>query len=520
MIFKSPYPSAHFPEIPLTDFVFEHALQRAAKNAIIDGFSSRAYTYGDLYHAIRRAAFGLAERGFRKGDVLALYSPNMPEYPIAFHAASSLGGIVTTINPLFTARELAQQLNDSRASFLVTVPPLLDKVQEAVKTSSVREIYVFGASNDAKPFSALLQNSGAITAPEINPRSDIVALPYSSGTTGFPKGVMLTHHNLVANMIQIDLSACHTTESDTIICVLPMFHIYGMAVVMNLGLRVGATIITMPRFDFESLLKIMQQYEVSFAHLVPPIILALAKNPIVDQYKFPALKAIFSGAAPLGPEVIRACKARLGCLVRQGYGLTETSPATHLNLAEITKDGSVGVCVANTECKIVDISTGKELGSNQPGEIWVRGPQVMKGYLNAPDATAAILDSDGWLKTGDIGYADEEGHFYIVDRVKELIKYHGCQVPPAELEALLLGHPDVLDAAVIPSPDPEAGEVPKAFIVPKSSNASLDAILEFVAANVAPTKKIRKAEFIDQIPKSPSGKILRRLLVERERAKG
>jgi acyl-CoA synthetase (AMP-forming)/AMP-acid ligase II len=276
----------------------------------------------------------------------------------------------------------------------------------------------------------------------------------------------------------------------------------------------------MPRFELESFLKAVQDYQVSLAHLVPPIVLMLSKSPIVDNYWLPHLKTIFSGAAPLGEELTRACMERLGCVVRQGYGMTETSPVTHSSPAppRMLKYGSVGVPAPNTECKIIDLETGEALRAGERGEVCVRGPQIMTGYLNRPDATAQTIDADGWLHTGDIGYADEDGHFFIVDRAKELIKYKGFQVPPAELEAVLLTHPCVADAAVIPCADDEAGEVPKAIVVLKQE-AGADTIIEYVAERVAPHKRIRYLEFVDKIPKSPSGKILRRVLVEKERAK-
>jgi acyl-CoA synthetase (AMP-forming)/AMP-acid ligase II len=267
-------------------------------------------------------------------------------------------------------------------------------------------------------------------------------------------------------------------------------------------------------------LQIMQDYKVTFAFLVPPIVLALAKHPLVDKYDLSNLRMIISGAAPLSEDLARVCADRLGCLVGQGYGLTETSPVTHVSSAipDEIKPASIGTCVANTECKVVDTQTGAELGSNQEGEIWIRGPQVMRGYLNNPDATTAAIDDQGWFRTGDIGYADDDGYFYIVDRVKELIKYKGYQVAPAEVEAVLISHPAITDAAVIPSPDEEAGEVPKAFVVLKEELTPAE-IMAFVAGQVAPHKQVRRVEVIDQIPKSASGKILRRILIERERGK-
>jgi acyl-CoA synthetase (AMP-forming)/AMP-acid ligase II len=284
---------------------------------------------------------------------------------------------------------------------------------------------------------------------------------------------------------------------------------------MNLGLHVGATVVTMPRFELEQCLQLLQKYRVTYANVVPPIVLALAKSPLVDGYDLGSLRTLFSGAAPLGAQVAKAAADRLGVRVVQGYGLTETSPVTHAaRVADGGKLAGVGPPIPNTEARVLDVATGAELGTNQEGEICVRGPQVMKGYLNRPEATAAMIDPEGWLHTGDIGYADEAGCFFVVDRVKELIKYKGLQIAPAELEAVLLSHPAVADAAVIPMPHEEAGQVPKGFVVLKPG-ATAEGIMEYVAERVAPYKKLRCLEITDQIPKSPSGKILRRVLVQR-----
>jgi acyl-CoA synthetase (AMP-forming)/AMP-acid ligase II len=517
MLFRSPYSDVEIPLIPLAEAVLRRAEELADKPALIDGPTNRLMTYGELSQTVRRVAAGLASRGFSKGDVFAIFSPNLPEYTVAFLAVATLGGISTTINPVYTADELSYQLNDAHAKYLLTVPQLMDKALEAVGESEVQEVFVLGEAEGATPFASLIESEGEAPSIEINPREDLVALPYSSGTTGTAKGVMLTHYNMVANLFQLEEHDC-TSEKDTLIAVLPFFHIYGMNVIMNLGLFNGATIVTMPRFDLEQFLNVMQTYKVTRAHLVPPIILALAKQPIIDKYNLSNLNLIMSGAAPLGENLSNACVRRLSCVIKQGYGLTETSPVTHMcsENPALIKNGSVGQLIPNTVCKIVNLETGEELGSNQEGEIYVRGPQVMKGYLNRPENTALTIDAEGWLHTGDIGYADEEGHFFIVDRAKELIKYKGFQVAPAELEALLLSHPAVADAAVVPFPDEEAGEVPKAFIVLKT-DASAEELKEYVAEQVAPYKKIRRMEFIEQIPKSPSGKILRRVLVQRDR---
>ena len=519
MIFRSPFPPVSIPEVSVTDFIFGSVQERAHRPALIDGVSGRVLTYGQLTEAMRRVAAGLAARGLKKGEVFAIYSPNLPEYALAFHAAASLGAVVTTINPLCTPHEVGHQLGDAGARMLVTVAQLLDKAHEAAREASVGEVFVFGEAEGATSFSELMRD-GAGEAPRvsIDPHADLLALPYSSGTTGVAKGVMLTHYNMVANLCQIDASE-HAAAEDTLVCVLPLFHIYGMTVIMNYGLYKGATIITMPRFDLEQFLGLCERYRVTMAHLVPPILLALLKHPSVDSYDLSSLKTIFSAAAPLGAEVARAVSERLDCFVKQGYGMTEASPATHMAPQDVrwSKLGSVGMVVSNTECKIVDSQTGAELEADREGEILIRGPQVMHGYLNNRAATEQSIDEEGWLHTGDIGYADEEGAFYIVDRAKELIKYKGFQVAPAELEAVLLAHPDVADAAVIPCPDEEAGEVPKGFIVARRDDVKTDEVLAFVAARVAPYKKLRRLEIIEQIPKSPSGKILRRLLVQRER---
>lgn len=519
MIFRSPFPDVEIPDVSLTEFVLSGAAARAERPALIDGVSGRVLTYAQLAGAVRAAAAGLARRGFKKGDVLALFSPNLPEYVVAFHAVATLGGIVTPVNPMYTAEELRKQLEDSGAKYLVTIPPLVGRAREAAEGKGLSELFVFGEAEGATPFASLLEG-GADDLPqvEINPREDLVVLPYSSGTTGVCKGVMLTHRNLVANLAQI-MGSGHDWRDETLVCVLPLFHIYGMVAIMNHGLYCGATVVTLPRFDFEQVLKTMQDYRVTFAHLVPPILLAMSKSPLVDAYDLSSLHTIFSGAAPLGEELAGACSERLGCAVIQGYGMTETSPATHLSSKEHNKPGSVGLCVPNMECRLVSVETGEDVGVGERGEVHVRGPQVMKGYLGRSEATAQIVDADGWLHTGDVAYVDEDGFFFIVDRAKELIKYKAFQVAPAELEAVLLTHRSVADAAVIPSPDDEAGEVPKAFVVVKDGHGLTEQeVLCFVAERVAPYKKVRRVEFVAQIPKSPSGKILRRLLVERERA--
>jgi acyl-CoA synthetase (AMP-forming)/AMP-acid ligase II len=529
MIVRSRAPDVTVPDVSLTPYVLRHAERLGGKPALIDGPTGRALTYRQLAEGVARAATGLQRRGFGKGDVLAIYCPNVPEYATVFLAVASIGGVNTTINPLYVVDELVTQLRDSGARLLVTVPAFLDKARAAASKSGVQEIIVLGAGEGATPFERLLESPPAPSPPAIDPRQDLVVLPYSSGTTGFPKGVMLTHFNLVANLAQCEgaehFDACK--EGDTTIAVLPFFHIYGMVICMLLALAGGGTVVTMPRFDLQGFLTLLAKHRVTIAPLVPPIVLGLAKHPALGEYDLSSLRLVFSGAAPLGEELARSLSARLGCPVVQGYGMTEASPVTHLSPTKDApiKPGSVGRVVPNTEVRVVDVGTGRDVaGPGRDGELWIRGPQIMKGYLNHPEETADAIDREGWYHTGDVGHVDDDGFFYIVDRTKELIKYKGLQVAPAELEAVLLVHPAVLDAAVVRSPDEEAGEVPKAFVVLKPDAAArtvtADALMAFVAERVAPHKRVRRVEFVDQIPKSASGKILRRLLVERDRAAG
>jgi acyl-CoA synthetase (AMP-forming)/AMP-acid ligase II len=519
-ILRSPHPDVQIPDVPLHELVLAGAGRRADAAALVDGPSGRTLTYGQLAGGVGRMAAGLAARGFRKGDVFAIHSPNVPEYALAFYGVSAAGGVNTTISPLYTVDELAFQLNDAGARFLLTVPPFLDRALAAAQQAGVEEVFVLGEGEGATPVASLLAAGDTPPAVDIDPADDLVSLPYSSGTTGLPKGVMLSHRNLVANLAQSE-PVLVSGEGDRLIAVLPFFHIYGQVVLMATALWHGATLVSMPRFDLEDFLRILQEQRITHAFLVPPIVLALAKHPMVDKYDLSSLRFILSGAAPLDASLEQACGDRLACDVMQGWGLTETSPVltTVAGAPGGPRHGSVGVLLPNTELRVVDPATGADLGRNQTGELVVRGPQVMKGYLNNPQATADMLDPDGWLRTGDLGHVDDDGYVFVVDRVKELIKYKGLQVAPAELEAVLLAHPAIVDAAVVRSPDEEAGEVPKAFVVTRTPLAA-EEVMAFVAERVAPHKKVRRVEFVDEIPKSLSGKVLRRVLIERDREAG
>ena len=450
-------------------------------------------------------------RGYAPGDVVAIMAPNLPEYAVVFHGTAFAGGTVTTINPSYTEREVHHQLDDAKPRLLVTIGAFLDLARQAAEGTSIEEIFVID-DGDAPSITDLLGDP--LPEQVAVPTEATVALPYSSGTTGLSKGVVLTHRNLVANVVQTQ-APVELREDETIIAALPFFHIYGMQVIMNTSLAFGATIVTMPRFDLEQFLQLHEEHGITRSYVAPPIVVGLAKHPIVDKFDLSALEQLFSGAAPLSAELALEAGDRLGCEVVQGYGMTELSPVSHLTPKGRFKPGSVGVTAPNTETMIVDPATGKSLGVGEDGEVCVRGPQVMAGYLNNPTATANTIDDEGWLHTGDVGHIDADGHLYIVDRLKELIKYKGFQVAPAELEAVLLTHPAVADAAVIGRPDEEAGEIPVGFVVLREGESLTDAdIKAYVATQVANYKQLRAVIFVDAVPKSPSGKILRRVLRE------
>ena len=514
LIYRSPYPDIAEPQVSLTELLLPLCRERAGHPALIDAPTGSRMTYGALAEAVERTAAGLYSRGLRKGDVAAVCAPNRPEFAVAFLAVALLGGATTTMNPALTASEMARQLEDAGARFVFTVSELAPRLRGAAR-DRVRDMFCF----DDQSFGSLA--AVAIGAPtvEIVPADDVVALPYSSGTTGIPKGVMLTHRNLVANLLQLQPVEA-TGDGDTVIAFLPFFHIYGLVIILNLALFRGATVVTLPRFDMIQALIAIQRWRVTRLPLVPPLVLRFARDPAVDEHDTSSVRMAISGAAPLSPDVAAELSARLGCPLKQGYGMTELSPGSHMQPEDRAMvPGSVGVLQPSTVCRLVDPLTGEDAAPGGPGEIWIQGPQVMKGYLNQPRATAEIITQDGWLRTGDIGTVDPNGNFFIVDRLKELIKYRGYQVAPAELEAVLLAHPAVADAGVIPVADVEAGELPKAVVVRKPGmDATEQQLIDYVAERVAPYKRVRAVGFASEIPRSPSGKILRRVLLERDRA--
>lgn len=509
IIHNSPLPAVEIPVITITEYVLRKADELADQVAIRDNLGSSSYTFQELSDKIHSLAGGLAERGVKTGSVVGLMAPNLPEYAVVFHGVAVAGAAVTTINPTYGAEEVRHQLTDAGAAILFTVPMFVETALSAIEGTDVTEVIVIGEPTDGTTAMVDLYAPPIEQVP-VDLATHTVVLPYSSGTTGLPKGVMLSHHNLVANIEQCK-HAISYQDNEVALAALPFFHIYGMQVLMNGLLCNGVTAVTMPRFDMVEALQAVQDLKITRFFAVPPIVLGLANAPIVDDYDTSSIRQVFSGAAPLGAELADQAAQRLGCEVVQGYGMTELSPVSHITPEGDFRPGTSGVTASNTECRIVDPDTGEDQPVGERGELWVRGPQVMTGYLNNPTATAETIDEDNWLHTGDIAIIDEHGHMSIVDRLKELIKYKGFQVAPAELEALLITHPKVTDVAVIGVPNDEAGELPKAFVTtPQDDPVTLDEIQELVSAHLVSYKQIRELEVLDAIPKSASGKILRK----------
>jgi 4-coumarate--CoA ligase len=511
---RSPLPDVPLRAVSITERLFEGLARSADRVILTDGPTGLAFTGAALEDRIRRLAGGLRSEGVGPGTVIALMAPNLPDYAVVFHAAALAGATVTTLNPTYTAPEAAHQLADSGATLMVTIPAFLPVARAAAEGTAVREIVTLGPGEGHRQIDDLLGPPLAAQVP-VDIETHVLALPYSSGTTGLPKGVMLSHRNMVVNVDQ-SLPLLDVQPGETTVAFLPFFHIYGMNVLMNTFLAHGAGLVTMPRFDLEAMLGHIQRHRVEKLYIAPPVAIALAKHPLVDQFDLSSLRVIMSAAAPLGAEVAEAVRNRLGgCAVIQGYGMTELSPLTHVTPHRAPKPGAVGVSAPNTATRIVNPETLEDCAPGQEGEVWVRGPQVMLGYLNRPEATAAMI-RDGWLRTGDLGVVDEDGYLTIRDRLKELIKVKGFQVAPAEVEAELLSLPGVADCAVIGVADDEAGERPLAFVVAQpGSGITAEAILDALKPRLASYKLPARVIFIEAIPKSASGKILRRVLRDR-----
>lgn len=516
---RSPHPDIEIPNVSIHEFLFGTLDDaRLDTTAIVDGTSGAETTYRQLLAQIDLFAGALAARGVGVGTVVGVLCPNIPAFGTVFHGLLRAGATATTINSLYTAEEIAAQLTDAGAEWIVTVSPLLPGATAAAEKLGIADdhVIVLDGAEGHPSLPALLGEGHAAPDVSFDPATHLAVLPYSSGTTGRPKGVMLTHRNLVANVAQSS-TTISLGEDDRVLAVLPFFHIYGMTVLLNFALRQRATLVTMPKFDLAEFLRVASEHRTSWVFIAPPIAVALAKHPLVDQFDLSAVKVVFSGAAPLDGALARAVAERLDCTVCQGYGMTETSPVVHaipVDRPDIDRS-SIGVLLANTEARIVAEDGGDVVvpasGTSEPGELLLRGPQIMVGYLNRPEATAEMLDEDGWLHTGDVATVTADGVFRIVDRLKELIKYKGYQVAPAVLEAVLLEHPAIADAAVVGALDEDGQEMPKAFVVlQQGAQLDADGVMAHVAAHVAPHEKVRVVEFIEQIPKSSSGKILRK----------
>ncbi|MDL9979179.1 AMP-binding protein [Microbacterium sp. ASV49] len=526
-MFTSLLPDVEIPDVGIHEFLFGSLREEdLARPAVIDPKTGAETTYGALSAQIDALAGALAARDVGVGTVVALLCPNIPVYLTALYGVLRTGATVTTVNSLSTADEIEVQLRDAGVTWAVTISPLLAPIAEAASRVGIaddRLIVIDGAPGHPDLLSLLSEKRAA---PDVafDPATHVALLPYSSGTSGTPKGVMLSDRNLIANILQMK-TVTDVRPENRVHALMPFFHAYGLCVILGVPLIGRAALVPMARFDFIEFLGDVERTRCSHLFIAPPIVVALAKHPAVAEFDLASVEVVYSGAAPLDGGTMQAASDRVGAPVLQGFGMTELSPAGFLPVLgrpDIPL-GSVGLLVPNDTCRIVDIASGEEIadfgadGWTEPGELWIAGPNVMLGYLGNLEATDATIDADGFLHTGDVGRAHRDGYFEIVDRVKELIKYHGHQVAPAELEALLLSNPQIADAAVIGVKDADGEEIPKAFVVPlPGATLTADEVMEYVAERVEPHKKVRLVEFVDAIPKSAAGKILRRRLRDRE----
>jgi long-chain acyl-CoA synthetase len=504
----------------LHDVILDSCRRHPEKTALLDTSTGRRFTYAEYGDTVERLARGFVAAGLQPGDVIAIFLPNSWEFAVAYHAATLAGGIPTLLNPTYREREVRYQLETSGAALLITDGPFLKDINLAGLPALRRVFTIRQSIPQTEDFTTLLQPATAILPEPAKPSHEtIAALPFSSGTTGLPKGVMLSHHNLVANVYQVlGPNAAPFIPDDVMLCFLPLYHIYGLTVGLSLTLTLGATLVLMPRFDMPKLLALLQQERVTMMPMVPPAINALCQAAEAGHFpKEHCVRWIKSGAAPLAPELARRLTELTGITVNQGYGMTEASPVTHVGHnapPNMNRPSSIGQPLALTDCRILDVND-REVAAGEPGELVMRGPQFMLGYWKDPQTTAAVL-RDGWYYSGDIVRTDEDNFFYVLDRRKEMIKYKGFPVAPAEVEAVLLEHPAVRDCGVVAKPDPDAGEIPCAFVVLRPGNESSSKLAHelqsFVSDRLTHYKQPREVHFVAAVPRTPSGKILRREL--------
>jgi long-chain acyl-CoA synthetase len=509
------------------DAILASCRRHAEKTALVDTSCGRRITYAEYGETVEALARGLAGAGVKPGEVVGIFLANSWEFCAVYHAATLAGTIPTLLNPTYREREVLYQLGNSGAVLLITDRANIDGVNLAGLPNLRRVYCTREQGSGSEPFSHLLKPVGVgPPRPERGSQDSLAALPYSSGTTGLPKGVMLSHHNLVANVFQfLGPHATPLTSNDNVLCFLPLYHIYGLNVMLNPALILGATLLLMPRFNVEHVTSLLIEESISMMPLVPPAMNALCQS--AEAGKFPRdhkLRWVKSGAAPLAPELARRFTAQTAIPVCQGYGMTEASPVTHVGYLEpeLYRPESIGHPLAQTECRVIaaenqaaEAGSAEEVATGDAGELVMRGPQFMRGYWNDSAATAAVL-RDGWYWSGDIVTRDAEGFYRVVDRRKEMIKYKGFSVAPAEVEAVLLEHPGVRECGVVGRPDAAAGEVPVAFIALREGFANCrkmeDELCSFVADRLTHYKQPREIHFVDVVPKTASGKILRREL--------
>jgi acyl-CoA synthetase (AMP-forming)/AMP-acid ligase II len=490
--------------------VAQAAAQHAERIALVDSLSGRTMTYGALDASVVAVASALRSRGAGGDTVLAIYAPNSIAWVVATLAVMRAGGAASGASPLLKPDELARHLRLTKARWLLTAPQLLEPAMAAAAEAGGVEVIVDGdAVEGATAFSEFFREPGCGNAMSVDPAAPAM-LPFSSGTTSLPKPVVLTHRALAAAALQIH-SVLGFTSEDTLLALAPFFFILGSVVVLFGGLAAGAKLVVVPRFDFETVLDNMERHHVSIGVLTPPILKLLAERSEVDRHDLSPLRLIASGGTSVPAELEERVARRLRAIVVQGYGMTETSATIAINPPASPRPGTCGKPFPLVEMRIVDPETALDKEPAETGEIWVRGPQLMTGYLGDPAATHQSFSTDGWLRTGDLGFVDADGYLHLSGRIKEMIKVNAYQVAPAELERLLASHQSVADVAVVGRPDERVGEIPVAYVVPRTKIDPED-LMNWVAVRVARYKRIRAIRFVDQIPRSPAGKILRRLL--------